>query len=876
MTDVTDQLEVALVDRYLIEKEIGEGGMATVYLAHDVKHDRKVALKVLRPELAAVIGAERFLQEIKVTANLQHPHILPLHDSGAADSFLYYVMPFVDGETLRDKLDREKQLSIEDAVKICESVAAALDYAHRQDVVHRDVKPENILLHDGQALVADFGIALAISQAGTSRMTETGLSIGTPHYMSPEQAMGDRELDARSDIYSLGAMLYEMLAGDPPYQGSTAQAIVAKVITEKAPPVTAARDTVPNNIAAAITKALEKLPADRFHTAAEFASALSNPAFALPTSVRGVVEAVAAPPSRLLGQRVLLGMVLVLTVVAGWGWFGRRIDFPTAQPTRFTLDLGNASISTGAGFLLAVAPGGERIALVGQGTAGRQLFLRQAADLEILPVPGTSNAGMPSFSPDGDWLAFTADGDIKRVPIAGGSPLSVAQDVSPWGIHWGDNGDIIFRNQDIDYSVGVVRASGGTPRYVAGTDSSASTYRWPHMLPGGEAALITMWTGSNSTASIATMDLATGDIEIIVREGTNPRYVATGHIVYGHASGTIFGVPFDVSTRQVTGDPVPLLEDVQVFSGGATQLAVSPAGAIAYVQGQRGMLELVSIDLLGNSHPLAAARGVFVSPRFSPDGQRIAVQLTTEGRDEHDIYVQHVASGTLQRLTFEGDNDRPSWSLDGGSVLFSSDRDGVRRMYQKSIDQSVSAVPLTSGEAQLAAVRAPDGGLLVVEGGSTLDITLWPSGDTTSVPYQASGNWHEFAPAVSPDGRWVAYASTETGATQVFLSAYPEPTGRQQISQSGGAEPVWSPDGDVIYYWSGEEFKAARVQTEPSLGVVSSEVLFNGAYWRDGFRAYDIHPSGEYFVMLDLGEAAGAWVLVVVNWFDELRERMGN
>jgi serine/threonine-protein kinase len=263
MSEITGRLTTAIADRYRIERELGAGGMATVYLAHDVKHERKVALKVLRPELAAVIGAERFLAEIKVTANLQHPHILPLHDSGEADTFLYYVMPFVEGETLRDKIDREKQLGVEEALEITRSVAAALDYAHRQEVIHRDIKPENILLHDGQALVADFGIALALSHAGGARLTETGLSIGTPHYMSPEQAMGDRELDARSDVYSLGAMLYEMLAGDPPYTGSTAQAIVAKVITEKAPSVTVHRDTVPAHVAASIEKSLAKLPSTR-------------------------------------------------------------------------------------------------------------------------------------------------------------------------------------------------------------------------------------------------------------------------------------------------------------------------------------------------------------------------------------------------------------------------------------------------------------------------------------------------------------------------------------------------------------------------------------------------------------------------------------
>jgi serine/threonine-protein kinase len=252
VSDLTERLKVAIADRYVIERELGEGGMALVYLAHDVKHERKVAMKVLRPELAAVIGAERFLQEIKVTANLQHSHILPLYDSGAADSFLYYVMPYVEGETLRAKLEREKQLGVDDAIALTRAIAGALEYAHKQGIIHRDIKPENILMRDSDPLIADFGIALALSHAGGSRLTETGLSIGTPHYMSPEQAMGDRELDARSDVYSLGAMLYEMLAGDPPYTGSTAQAIVAKVITEKAPLVTTVRDTVPSHVGAAI------------------------------------------------------------------------------------------------------------------------------------------------------------------------------------------------------------------------------------------------------------------------------------------------------------------------------------------------------------------------------------------------------------------------------------------------------------------------------------------------------------------------------------------------------------------------------------------------------------------------------------------------
>ena len=277
-------LVISLADRYRVERELGQGGMATVYLAHDLKHDRPVAIKVLRPELAAVIGAERFLSEIKTTANLQHPHILPLFDSGIAtlnaelstpnSQLLFYVMPYIEGESLRDRLVRDKQLAITDAVRIATEVASALDYAHRRGIVHRDIKPENILLHDGQALVADFGIALAAVKAGDSRMTQTGMSLGTPAYMSPEQAMGERDIGPRSDLYALGAMTYEMLVGDPPFTGSTVQSIVAKVMTEKPVPPTRIRDTIPASVEHAVLTALQKLPADRFASAKEFADAL--------------------------------------------------------------------------------------------------------------------------------------------------------------------------------------------------------------------------------------------------------------------------------------------------------------------------------------------------------------------------------------------------------------------------------------------------------------------------------------------------------------------------------------------------------------------------------------------------------------------------
>src|SRR5574338_397817 len=324
MAELTEHLSTALADRYRIERRLGEGGMATVYLAEDLKHDRKVALKVLKPELAAVLGADRFVVEIKTTAALQHPHILPLFDSGSADGFLYYVMPYVEGETLRDKLNRETQLGVDEAVRITREVADALDYAHRRGVIHRDIKPENILLHDGRPMVADFGIALAVSAAAGGRMTETGMSLGTPHYMSPEQATADKDITGRSDVYSLGSVLYEMLTGNPPHTGASAQQIIMRIIAEPVEPVTKHRRSVPPNVAAAVSKALEKLPADRFATARDFAQALRNPSFAGDATMTLAAATAPSRRARWLAGPFLAAVGIAVVALAGWAWTASR------------------------------------------------------------------------------------------------------------------------------------------------------------------------------------------------------------------------------------------------------------------------------------------------------------------------------------------------------------------------------------------------------------------------------------------------------------------------------------------------------------------------------------------------------------------------
>jgi Tol biopolymer transport system component/tRNA A-37 threonylcarbamoyl transferase component Bud32 len=431
MTEPVSRLRGALAERYRIERELGQGGMATVYLAQDLKHDRRVAIKVLRPELAAVIGAERFLREIKTIATLQHPHILGLIDSGEVNGTAYYVMPFVEGESLRDRLRREKQLPIADAVRLATEVAAALDYAHRHGVIHRDIKPENILLHDGSALVADFGIALAVSSAGGNRMTETGMSLGTPHYMSPEQAMGEREITARSDVYALGCVTYEMLTGDPPFIGSTAQAIIAKVMTEKPAGIRRQRERVPDEVEDAVLTALEKLPADRFATAAEFAAALNGRAAGLPVRPTSAWSLRPRAPAPLRPTALLAGAVALVALGALAGWV-------TGHRTPASVIFLQRTFRSEAIYNARFAPDGRTVVYSSAAeTSAPGLFLVRPDYPEPKPL-GLTATHLLAVSSKGELAilvraAFIRHrlfmGTLARVPLAGGAPREVLDSV---------------------------------------------------------------------------------------------------------------------------------------------------------------------------------------------------------------------------------------------------------------------------------------------------------------------------------------------------------------------------------------------------------------------------------------------------------------
>ena len=444
MSDPVARLNTALQGRYAIERELGEGGMATVYLADDLKHERKVALKVLKPELAAVVGAERFLAEIKTTANLQHPHILPLFDSGEADSFLFYVMPFVEGETLRDRIDREKQLPVEEAVALASKVAGALQHAHEHGVIHRDIKPGNILLQDGEPVVSDFGIALAVGAAGSNRLTETGLSLGTPYYMSPEQATGDQAVGASTDTYALGSVLYEMLVGDPPFAGSTAQAVLGKIIAGKSVSAMEERPSVPPNVDAAVRCALEKLPADRFTSAQDFVRALGDSGFRYGELATAGEGAGIGPWKRLTMATTTLAALFAVA----FGWALLRPERPQPVSRQVLSTEGWAGLDSEFGRYAAIAPDGSSVIL----PVLEQLGLKMRGSTVITPIPGTEGGRDVVYSPDGQWIAYAVSTDVFKRPLVGGSPVLLAEDAEAAplrvGLAWLDDGTILYEQTD--------------------------------------------------------------------------------------------------------------------------------------------------------------------------------------------------------------------------------------------------------------------------------------------------------------------------------------------------------------------------------------------------------------------------------------------
>ena len=885
MGTVSERFTAAISDRYRLERELGQGGMATVYLAHDVKHDRKVAIKVLRPELSAVIGADRFLSEIKTTANLQHPHILPLHDSGEAEGMVFYVMPYVEGESLRDRVAREHQLPVDEAVRIATEVAGALDYAHRHGIIHRDIKPENVLLHDGHVQVADFGIALAVSRSdGGTRMTETGMSLGTPHYMAPEQAMGEREITPKADIYALGCVLYEMLCGEPPFTGPTAQAIIARVMTETPRSLTLQRHTIPPHVEAAVTMALEKLPADRFSSAAQFAEALSRPG--IPT----VTAAAARPPTAIRRQRAraLAPWILAALALGGaaWGWLGRP---PRPGPSWQYVSFGGGPVVTRLTPALALSPDGASLVFKDDIQNGL-LWIKRRGELNPVAIPGTERASHPVFSPDGQWVAFIADGRLKKIRPGGGAAITLADSAAaPFGgAAWLDDGTLVYVGPTLS-DLSRVSAAGG-PSTIALREAGLAGLglAGPTPLPGARGVLFTVCTSGCVTMSVHLLDLRTGQQRVLLDDIVTAWYLPTGHVLSVRRDGAALAAPFDLGRLEITGAAAPVLEGVFV-DGGIAALAWSPAGALVYLRGSGAAAEqeMVRVGRDGAVAPIDTGwYGGFNSFALSPDGRRLAVGAG-QASGALGVWVKQLDHGPFTRLTFGGQDRRPAWSPDGQVVAFIRDSLNYSSVFARRVDGSTPDRQLARLDRQVQEVTwSPDGRWIVLRtdngaGGAGDIVGLHASGDTTPVPLVA-GNFTELHPAVSPDGRWLAYTSNESGINEIYVRAFPGTTGaRWQVSNGGGRQPRWAVDGRELFYLDGTgRLVAAQVRAAPAFEVTGLRPLFDASGFTvdDFHQSYDVLPGGRGFVFMRLRQSSQAAralpVVQVEHWFVDVRARL--
>ena len=754
-------------------------------------------------------------------------------------------------------------------------------------VIHRDIKPENILLHDGRALVADFGIALAAARSeGGTRMTETGMWLGTPHYMSPEQAMGEREITARSDVYALGCVLYEMLTGEPPFTGPTAQAIVARVMTEEPRSLTMQRKTVPPHVEAAVLMALSKLPADRFSTAAQFAEALSRPG--LTTVPTAAARALAAQPTRRMRALALAPWVVALLAVgaAVWAWRGRPAQRGTSWQYIQLRDGFTPRLLTPA---MALSPDGEAFVMSESAQDGR-LWLKRRGELQPQPIPGTEGAVFPAFSPDGQWVIFINDNRLMKTRPGQGGVSTVTDSVNePYGgAAWLDDESIVYVGPAAT-ELSRVGASGGARTRLL-LDSAMAGLGMGNIagLPDGRGVIFTLCTSGCVSTQIHVLDLATGREHLLLGDAVSASYLPTGHLLYVRRDGAAMAAPFDLRDLKITGPAVQVLENVRLATGGAF-LAWSPSGVLTYVQGTGGIeFEMVRVSRAGASAVIDSTwHGGFNSLSQSPDGRRLAVGVGLVN-GALGIWIKQLDRGPFSRLTFGGQDRRPAWSPDGRQVAFIRDSLGGSSVYARVTDGSAPERPVARLDRPVQEVTwSPDGRWLVLRtddatpgAGDIVGVRL--SGDTTPVPLLASA-FSEMHPALSPDGRWLAYTSNESGADEVYVRPFAAGSGaRWQVSNGGGLEPRWSPDGRELYFLDGTNLVAVPVRaSSTAFDTGEPRRLFDASGFSiDIFHtSYEVLPDGRGFIFARPREtgrpAAQAALVQAESWFADVRARAG-
>ncbi len=866
MEGAPPRLAAALSGRYRIERELGAGGMATVYLAADLRHDRKVAIKVLKPDLAAVLGAERFVVEIKTTAAMSHPHILPLLDSGEADGFLFYVMPYIEGETIREKLNRETQCGVDEAVRIAREVADALDYAHRHGIIHRDIKPENILLHDGRAMVMDFGIALAVSAAAGGRMTETGLSLGTPHYMSPEQATADKALTGRSDIYSLASVLYEMLTGEPPHMGTSAQQIIMKIIAEPVRPATELRKSVPPNVAAALAKALEKLPADRFDSARAFSEALGNTAFAVPGApatgaTRGLARRWVTDPRTL--ATIALGLIGI--AIAGTLRSGQRsslLEYDVGLPD----SAGMLTASRDAGF--AVSPSGNFVVYETVRRGRSELWYRSLHDATVKRIPGTDDGSQPVISPDGTRIAFFrlegAGWKVEVLPVEGGTSTTIGRGVG--GIQklaWQTAGRIL-----------VLQDNGSLARWLDPEQGPVSSVGIRYcedqaLIPGGDGLLCgggaAKW-GYRVTVGDTAFEQRFWRAEDRKQVfGSSFRLVEGRYLTYVSVGGDLFAAPVDLETGRVS-------RAVRMASGlgladftGTASYAISASGTLVYAQGENQSVgHLVHLTDAGID-TLPVGREAFLTFEYSPDGHRLAAVV--RGLEGMELRIYDLSSGQSRTWIRRPTLGHPVWSPAGDQLLF-RDTDSL---FLGSPDRSDAPEFLLQIPGGFEPTRwMSDNRVFGLGGRPNAALTLRMDRRPVTTDSLLSDNGF---PWPSADGRWIAY--TNNAWTEAWIEPLPR-DGRRFQAGAGNLEDIqWlSPFELGVPVTDGPRTRIDRVTVDPA----ANPPIRNRGRWADApeYRdtngpSFAVAPGGGVIYLRGAADRPASYLRVVPHWVDRMK-----
>ena len=818
--DVLTLVREGLAERYRVEREVGSGGMATVYLAHDLRHDRDVAIKVLHPDLGAALGSERFLAEIRTTAKLQHPHILALLDSGVAAGLLYYVMPYLTGETLRARLERERQLPLGDALRIAREVADALGAAHTLGIVHRDVKPENILLQGGHALVADFGIALAVQQAGGQRMTQTGLSLGTPQYMSPEQAMGERVIDVRSDVYALGAVTYEMLVGEPPFTGPTVQAVVAKVMSAEPERPTLMRKSIPPHVEDAVLTALAKLPADRFASAADFAAALADGAPRHHTATR-LRTAAPTPPWRVIG---LGAAALAVAAIGALGWTIARTT-RLAGPTEYDVGLPDSAALRGlmvAGFAqapigLAVSPAGDFVVYQTTRNGQAELWYRSLRDATTRRIEGTTDGRQPAISPDGGRVAFLRvrghEWTLDIVPVSGGNATTLATGNSGTTLQWLPDGRILLVEGDGTRARWIDPASGaGTTRAITYCVLPASIPEANAFLCGGgvqNAAYrvnlsddVTKPGGGDIGEHGYALRRTGNDSSLVF--GTDFRIVDGRHVTY-MLQGELMAASFDATTGHI-GRSVRVLSGIgQSAYYQAGTYAVSASGTLVYAEGQvHSVGSLVRASERGID-TLPVPPDAYLTFAMEPGGRRLAAVV--DGREGQELRIYDLGTGKSVLWVRRPFITEPAWSPRGGRIAFAT-RDSV--FVGDPDDTTPPASAFVGGEWEVYNWLPDDRLVGVSWKRRRVEVARL---DRTPATLDTLFSDATFA-RVSPDGRWIAYSNWDL--TRIWLEPFPRTGRRWEVVSGNSEEPQWLSPTEFFYTAYDPTMRFERVRLDPN------------------------------------------------------------